>query len=100
MVSRAETIERTILRRLSSVGQDAAAHAAGVDESTISRLKGADTRMNLAAIARMLDCLGLKVVGVDRVCVLKEEYLMMTRIVSRALANQQTAESLLFEDPE
>lgn len=86
-----------VLRRMASIGQKSIADFLDVAESTISKRKDAG---EFEEIGGMLAKLGLKAVEIDRVCVRKDEYQTMTRIVSRALANEQIAETLLFNDPE
>lgn len=56
---RARKNEHLILQRLSSVGQATVATAVGIDESTISRMKGDG---KISQLAEILAELGLKVV--------------------------------------
>lgn len=87
-----------ILRALASVGQARVAEAMGVSESTVSRWK--DEGGELERFARLLAVLGQKNVGQDRECVKGDEFRFMTRIASRALANEEAAQRLMFEEVE
>ncbi len=86
-----------ILQALSSIGQARVAEALGVSESTISRWKDSG---ELERLARLLAVLGQKNVGQDRQCVKPDEFHFLTRIASRAIANQEAAERLFFEEVE
>lgn len=79
------------------MGQRPLAEALGISEATVSRHI---SEGHLERALNILAQVGLKVVHADRVCVKESEYLMMTRIVSRALANERTARELFFEDLE
>lgn len=87
-----------LLHGLASVGQAAVAEALGVSESTVSRWK--EGGGELERLARLLAALGQKTVGQDRHCVRPEEFKFVTRLASRALANQEAAQQLLFEEVE
>lgn len=94
---RASKIETTVLQALQQNGKAAAvAVAMQVNDSTISRLKNE----HLQPFSRLLAHLGLKVVPADRVCVDREMYRAMTRIASRAMANEEVAQRLIWDDEE
>lgn len=93
---RARKNHAMVLTGLSRIGQVNVAKALGVSEGQISKMKD----NQLEQFAKLLAACELKVVGTGRKCVLEDEYLWMTRIVSRALANERTARELLFEEPE
>jgi len=100
LTDRARRIERTLLQRMQSVGQVAVAHAMGVDESTVSRLRAPDTKINLPALAAMLDCLGLKAVPVEMQCYRPEDIEPYIHLARRHLEHVQSARDLIYEDPE
>ena len=62
---RARKFESLILHRLSSVGQCAVALDLETSESTISRMKKDG---DIARFAKLVECLGLKVVPADMKC--------------------------------
>lgn len=93
--ARARRMHSMCLSRLDG-RQSAIATTLGVSEASISRLKNDHLEM----VLRVLSLSGLKVVDEDKVCVRRDEFLNMSRIVSRALANEQMASQLLFEDAE
>lgn len=84
------------IQAISRVGQQEIASVLGTSEPTVSRWKNED----LENIIRMLSVAGLKVVNGDRVCVRRAEWALVTRIAARALSNEQSAMTLLFEEPE
>ena len=51
-------------------------------------------------VIQLLAAAGLKVVESDRICVKREEWSLVTRIAARALANDQMAAQLLWEESE
>lgn len=99
-MERSSRIERTILQRLLSVGQESVARHLGVDESTISRLKSPDTRMNVGAIAKMLDLLDLKVVPSGMKCFRPEDIDPYIQLAKRHMEQVKSAEELVWEDRE
>lgn len=94
---RARKYVSSALRAIASVGQRPLAEALGVSEATVSRHI---SEGHLERALQILAQVGLKVVHADRVCVRESEWMMITRIASRALANERTARELLFEDLE
>lgn len=91
---------KTVSLVLRSVQRDATqahiAAAAGINESTLSRLLST----HLEHFALVLAHAGLKVVPAENICVKPETYRAMTHIARCALADQTTADRLIFEDDE
>lgn len=94
-VTKAEKYHAMVMTRMVEVGLESCAEAISVDKSTVSRVKD-----HLPKLCRMLEFLGLKIVSADRVCVVESQFLELTRIASRAMANEETARKLFFEDAE
>ena len=93
---RARKISAVILQRTQrDATQVALATALGVSESTVSRMLAPESLDKMAA---MLAHAGLKVVPVERVCVDPQMYEAMTRIASRAMADAETAQRLVWGD--
>ena len=67
----------------------------GVSESTVSRMLAPD---HLDKLALLLAHAGLKVVPVERICVDPQMYEAMTRIASKAMADTETAQRLVWGD--
>ena len=65
-----------------------------MSESTVSRIKNDE----MPRVIQLLAAAGLRVIESDRVCVKREEWALVTKIAARALANEQTAMHILFED--
>lgn len=74
--------------------QAAIAAAMGTSESTLSRL----INDHLDHFASMLAHAGLKVVKAERVCVDRQMYEAMSRIASKAMADGDIAQRLIWED--
>lgn len=90
---RARKIQRIVLQRVQrDASQAAVAAAMGVSESTVSRLLSE----HLDKLAAVLAHAGLKVVPVERVCVDPSMYEAMTRIATRAMADVETAQRLVW----
>lgn len=93
---RARKISCVVLQRVQrDATQAALATAMGVSESTVSRMLAPD---HLDKMALMLAHAGLKVVPVERICVDPQMYEAMTRIASRAMADTETAQRLVWGD--
>ena len=86
---------KAVLQALAEPGRQVAIAAAmGVSESTISRLKND----HLESFALLLAHAGLKVVPVDRVCVDAQTFEAVSRIAAKAMADQDVARKLMWED--
>ena len=93
---RARKISSTILHATQrDATQSALAAAMGVSESTVSRMLAP---AHLDQMAILLAHAGLKVVPVERICVDPQMYEAMTRIASRAMADTETAQRLVWGD--
>lgn len=66
----------------------------GTSETTISNIKN----QKVEDAIHLLYQLGYKIVSGDRVCVSRDMYQAVTTVARRALANQDTADSLMWED--
>ena len=95
-VERARKISSAVLHATQrDATQVALAAAMGVSESTVSRMLAPD---HLDKLALLLAHAGLKVVPVERICVDPEMYEAMTRIASKAMADTETAQRLVWGD--
>lgn len=92
----AAKVESAVIGALHRLGQVSVAKEIGVQESTLSEMKG----KQIPLVSRVIAACGLKVVAADRICVKREEWALVTRIAARALGNEATAMQLLWEDPE
>ena len=95
-LERARKISATVLHSTQrDATQVALAAAMGVSESTVSRMLAPD---HLDKLALLLAHAGLKVVPVERICVDPQMYEAMTRIASKAMADTETAQRLVWGD--
>lgn len=84
-----------VLQRMQEPGiQAVLAVAQGVSESTISRIK----TEKLEDALMLLSHLGFKVVPESKVCVDRTMYEAMVTIASRAMSDESTARSLVWEE--
>lgn len=74
--------------------------ACGCDHTQASRIASGQRGATIDDWCELLELMGLKVVDNSRLCVKREEFEFMRRMTARALANQQVAEQLTFDDPE
>lgn len=91
----AARIESAMIAAMHRHGQIEIARSLGLSESTVSEMKG----KQIPLVAKLLAVCGLKVVERSKICVRPEEWALVTRIASRALANEEAAKQLLWEDP-
>lgn len=93
---RARKISVVISQRVQrDATQAAIAAALGASESTVSRMLAPE---HLDKLALLLAHAGLKVVPVERVCVDQRMYEAMTNIASRAMADTEVAQRLVWGD--
>lgn len=92
---RARKIVSTVLQRVQRQHTQAAIAAElGKSDSTVSRLLSE----HLENLSLVLAHSGLKVVDVEAVCVDKNIYASMAHIASKAMADPEVAEKLVWED--
>jgi methylphosphotriester-DNA--protein-cysteine methyltransferase len=95
---RLEAGMRLISQALSRTSLDALASAIGKDDSQASRIRSGQLGATVQDVARMLYASGLKVVSADRVCVHQPTYQAMATIAARAMADQEIAQRLTWDD--
>ena len=86
--------------RLSDLSLDVIAAALGKDRTVASRIRSGEREATVAELARLIPLCGLKLVDKDKVCVDRRAYDSMTYIASRAMADQQTAQRLIWDEGE
>jgi len=92
---RARKMTSTILQRVQrDATQAAIAVAMGISAATISRF----ISDHLEKMTLILAHAGLKIVPIERVCVDPQMYEAMTRIASKAMADTETAQRLVWGD--
>lgn len=90
----ARLYQAAVLKRLGTTSQAAIAVATGISEPTISRVKNE----HLETLCLLLAHAGLKIVSAERICVDREMYEAMTKIATRAMADSEMAQRLVWED--
>lgn len=84
--------------RLTKCSLEDIAKVLGKDDTTASRIRSGERNATLAELARLIPLCGLKLVDKDKVCVDRRAYESMTYIASRALADQETSQRLIWDE--
>jgi DNA-binding XRE family transcriptional regulator len=100
--ARARKIEKTILRKLASMGQSTVAKYVGVSETTVSRWKSepAGRESDDTEIQRMskfLACLGLKTVPIEYECHDPKTLEAMLTLAQQRMSQLKSADQLRWE---
>ena len=72
----------------------------GKDDTEACKVRSGDRRCSLVEWCAIIDLAGLKLVDKSRLCVKPDEFNFMRNMTARALANEQMARELTFEDAE
>ena len=86
--------------RLSRVPLEEIARALGKDDTAACRVRNGEKAVSVGDLAKLISLCGLKLVDASRFCVKRDEFEFMRKMTARALANEQVAQQLTFEDPE
>lgn len=84
--------------RLSKVALEEIARTLGCDDTTASRVRSGERARSVADLAKLIPLCGLKLVDKDKICVDRPTYDAMTLIASKAMANQETARKLIWDE--
>ena len=87
-----------IVRRLARMSVAEIGAAIEKDESTASRLRSGEAKLNLEEFAKLLAAIGCKVVDESKCCVDREIYEALVHINMRAMRNEHTLRTLLTDD--
>lgn len=68
------------------------------DETAASRILSGERGCTLDEWCALIDLAGLKLVDRERVCVDAKAYDALTYLAQKAMANEQTARTLIWED--
>src|SRR5690349_3893317 len=82
--------------RLSRVPLEDIESTLGVDKPTASRIRSGEKAVSAQQLVRLIALGHMKLVDSDKVCVDRKAYDSMTYIASKAMANQQTAQTLIW----
>jgi hypothetical protein len=96
--ARSQASLRVVAQALSATPLEALAEAIGKDDSTASRVRSEEARVSISDAVRLITAAGLKVVAADKVCVDRARYEAMVTIASAAMADQQTARRLTWDE--
>lgn len=95
---RTQVCLRAVAQALAATPLETLAEAVGKDDSTLSRVRSEDARVSIGDAVRLICAAGLKVVSADKVCVDRRRYEAMVTIASAAMADQQTARRLTWDE--
>ena len=84
--------------RLASTSLEALGEAISRDATQACKVRAGDLGAKVHEVVRMLYAAGLKVVPSDRVCVQRETYQAISTIAAKAMADQEVARRLMWED--
>ena len=98
VLATARKTEQTMLQQLASVGLSAPAAAIGVDESTISRLKSSEPKINLKNLSIVLSTIGLKVVPEGVKCYRPEDIEPYIALAKQHMNTIDGAEHLVWDE--
>lgn len=87
-----------LLRRLAKLELRTIAAAIGKDETTACRVRSEERPCTVSEFAALVSACGLKMVEKERVCVDRKALEALTYLAQRAMSNEQTAKSLVWED--
>jgi hypothetical protein len=74
------------------------ARAIEKDETAACRVRANERPCTLSEFCKLVELAGLKVVDKDKVCVDRQAYESMTYIASKAMANEATAKTLIWDE--
>lgn len=95
---RTQAALRMVARSMSATSLEALADAIGKDDSTASRVRSEEARVSISDAVRLICAAGLKVVSAEKVCVDRALYEAMATIASAAMADQQVARRLTWDE--
>lgn len=84
--------------RLSNLSLDDIIACLGGDRPRASRIRSGEREATIAELAKLIPLCGLKLVAKDKVCVDRQAYESMTYIASKAMADQQVAQRLIWDE--
>lgn len=89
---------RGVARALAAAPLPTLAESIGRDDTTACRIRSEEVKVTISDAVRLLHAAGLKAVPLRKVCVDREVYQAMTTIASRAMADEQTARRLTWDE--
>lgn len=89
---------RAVAAALSATSLDALAAAIGKDDSTVCRVRSEEAKVTISDALRLIYAAGYKAVPQGKVCVDRARYEAMVTIASAAMADEQTARRLTWDD--
>lgn len=98
VLSIARKSEAVILQKVAEAGLSPIAKAIGVDESTVCRLKGNETKVGFKVFSIMLAFIGLKIVPVGVKCFRPEDIDPYIAIAKQHMAAMNSAEELIWDE--
>jgi hypothetical protein len=89
---------RAVAAAMSATPLDALGAAIGKDDSTACRIRSEEAKVTMSDALRLLYAAGFKAVPAGKVCVDRARYEAMVTIASAAMADEQTARRLTWDE--
>lgn len=77
---------------------EAIAKAIGKDDTEACKVRSGERKCSVVEFCNLIDLSGLKLVDKSKHCVDRETFDFMRRITARAMADEQSAQKLVWED--
>lgn len=84
--------------RLSRLSLEEIARVLGKDDTAACKVRSGERACSVGDLAKLIPACGLKLVDKDKVCVDRKAYESMTFIASKAMANAETAKTLIWDE--
>jgi hypothetical protein len=83
---------------LAKVPLEEIARAIGKDDTAACKVRSGERAATIAELMKLIPLCGLKLVDKDKICVDRRAYESMTYIASKAMADQQSAQRLIWDE--
>ncbi len=84
--------------RLAKLTLEEIAKVLGKDDTVACKIRSGDRAASVGDLAKLIPACGLKLVDKDKVCVDRKAYEAMSYIASKAMANQETSQKLIWDE--
>ena len=84
--------------RLSKLSLEDIARALGKDDTAACKVRSGERACTVQELAKLIPLCHLKLVDLDKVCVDRQAYESMTYIASKAMADKDTAQRLIWDE--
>ena len=84
--------------RLARLPLEEIARVLGKDDTAACKIRSGERAVSVSDLAKLIPACGLKLVDREKVCVDRRAYESMTYIASKAMADQQSAQRLIWDE--